>query len=233
MLSVEQLRYDIDNFSYLIYGQRHAMIVDGGAWQEILAFLKSNSLSPLIVANTHGHYDHTCGNDELFKYTKAQFWDFTAGSDDGEIIIDREKVSVWRTPGHTTDSVCFYTGSALISGDTLFNGTIGNCFSGDLKSFYLSIKRIITLPDETVIYAGHDYVKDSLAFARRLEPDNKDIDRLWSFYDSGHVYSTMADERRINPYLRFNEKSIIKLLEKRGLPCATEWERWKSLMSIE
>jgi hydroxyacylglutathione hydrolase len=43
----------------------------------------------------------------------------------------------------------------------------------------------------------------------------------------------MADERRINPYLRFNEEPIVKLLKKKNLPYATEWERWKSLMSIE
>jgi hypothetical protein len=43
----------------------------------------------------------------------------------------------------------------------------------------------------------------------------------------------MADERQINPYLRFNEESIINLLKANNLPCATEWERWESLMSIE
>ena len=233
MLNVEQFRYDADNFGYLIYGKREAIAVDGGAWQEILDFLKSNSLELTIVTNTHGHFDHTSGNDELRKLTKAKFLDFTELPDNKEIPIDGENISVYRTPGHTADSVCFYTGSALISGDTLFNGTIGNCFTGDLKSFFLSIKRLMVLPDETVIYAGHDYIKDSLAFARRLEPGNKDIDGFLNSYDSNQVYSTMADERRINPYLRFNEDPIIKILEKRGLPCATEWERWKSLMSIE
>jgi len=233
MLNVEQFRYDADNFGYLIYGKREAIAVDGGAWQEILDFLKSNSLELTIVTNTHGHFDHTSGNDELRKLTKAKFLDFTELPDNKEIPIDGKNISVHRTPGHTADSVCFYTGKALISGDTLFNGTIGNCFTGDLKSFFLSIKRLMVLPDETVIYAGHDYIKDSLAFARRLEPGNKDIDGFLNSYDSNQVYSTMADERRINPYLRFNEDPIIKILEKRGLPCATEWERWKSLMSIE
>ena len=119
------------------------------------------------------------------------------------------------------------------SGDTLFNGTIGNCFTGDLKSFYLSIKRLMTLPDETIIYAGHDYVRDSLFFARHLEPDNIDIDKFWNSYNSDNVLSTMAEERRINPYFRFNEEPIIKLLQKKGLPHTTEWDRWQSLMSIE
>jgi hydroxyacylglutathione hydrolase len=232
MLNIEQFRYG-DNFSYLIHGERQALVIDGGAWQEILAFLKDNSLKLTIVTNTHRHFDHTSGNDELLRSTKAQFLDFADFSHDSEIPVNGEKVSVLRTPGHTADSVCFYTGFALISGDTLFNGTIGNCFTGDLKSFYHSIKRLMVLPDKTIIYAGHDYVRDSLAFAGHLEPDNKDISNFRNSYDSGYVYSTMADERRINPYLRFNEESIIKLLEKKGLPCATEWERWKSLMSIE
>jgi hydroxyacylglutathione hydrolase len=232
MLSVEQFRYG-DNFSYLIYGRREAIAVDGGASREILDFLSDSSLTLKIVTNTHRHFDHTSGNDELLRFTKAQFLDFTELTAERDIEIDGEKVMVFRTPGHTTDSVCFYTGKALISGDTLFNGTIGNCFSGDWHSFYLSIKRLMSLPEETVIYAGHDYVKDSLAFAVHLEPDNEDIKKFRNFYDSGHVFSTLADERRINPYLRFNEGSIIRLLKKRGLPCATEWERWKSLISIE
>jgi hydroxyacylglutathione hydrolase len=233
MLNVEQIRYDADNFSYLIYGKRQALAIDAGAWEEMLSILERNNLKVEVVANTHQHFDHTSGNDHLLKATNAQFLDFADLSHNGEIQIDGEKIFIYRTPGHTADSVCFHAGNALISGDTLFNGTIGNCFTGDLKSFHLSIKRLMALPDETIIYAGHDYVKDSLAFAKRLEPDNKYIDSFKNSYDFHHVVSTMAEERRINPYLRFNEEPIIKLLKKKNLPCATEWERWKSLMSIE
>ena len=92
----------------------------------------------------------------------------------------------------------------------------------------------MTLPDKTKIYAGHDYIRDSIAFAKHLEPDNnKDIDRFWNSYEPDHVYSTLADERKINPYLRFNEEPIINLLKANNLPHDTEWERWQSLMSIE
>jgi hydroxyacylglutathione hydrolase len=233
MLHVEQFRCGADNFSYLIYGERQAVAVDGVAWQEILAFLKQNKLDLALVTNTHGHFDHTSGNDHLLGRTKAKFFGFAELTDNKKIQIDSENIFVWRTPGHTEDSVCFRAGNFLISGDTLFNGTIGNCFTGDLQSFYLSVKRLMTLPDETIVCAGHDYVHDSLAFAARLEPDNKDIDSFRASYDFSHVYSTMAEERRINPYLRFNEEPIISLLKKRGLPVATEGERWQSLMSIE
>jgi hypothetical protein len=43
----------------------------------------------------------------------------------------------------------------------------------------------------------------------------------------------MAEERKINPYLRFNEEPILKLIKDCGLPHSTEWERWQSLMAIE
>jgi hydroxyacylglutathione hydrolase len=232
MLDIEQFRYG-DNLAYLVYGKTEAMVIDGGAWQEILAFLDSNNLTLKFVTNTHQHYDHTPGNEHLLRKIKAKFLNSTAFADNEEILIDDDTVIVYRTPGHTSDSICFYTGDSLITGDTLFNGTVGNCFSGDQKSFYQSIKRLMALPDDTKIYAGHDYVRDSMAFAKHLEPDNIDIERFRNSYDPDHVYSTLAEERKINPYLRFNEEPIINLLKANNLRHATEWERWDSLMSIE
>jgi hydroxyacylglutathione hydrolase len=232
MLNIEQFRYG-DNLAYLIYGNKEAMAIDGGAWQEILAFLETNNLTLKFVTNTHQHYDHTPGNEYLLRKTKAHFLNPSTLADNQEIIIEGEAVIVYRTPGHTSDSICFHTGNILVTGDTLFNGTVGNCFSGDQKGFYQSIKRLMALPDETKVYAGHNYIRDSLAFARHLEPTNNNIDSFWNSYDPDHVYSTLAEERKINPYLRFNEEPIINLLKANNLPHATEWERWESLMSID
>ena len=91
----------------------------------------------------------------------------------------------------------------------------------------------MSLPLNTVVYAGHDYVHEAMKFATKLEPDNKNIDIFLNNYGSDHIFSTLADEMKINPYLRFNEKGIVGLLKKKNLPCRTEWERWESLMSIE
>jgi hydroxyacylglutathione hydrolase len=115
----------------------------------------------------------------------------------------------------------------------VFNGTIGNCFSGNMKGFFSSLQRLMALPGDTRIFAGHDYIRDSLAFARHLEPQNKDIERFRQTLDPDFLYSTLTEERRINPYLRFNEESIVKRIVKKGLPHKTEWERWNSLMSID
>lgn len=91
----------------------------------------------------------------------------------------------------------------------------------------------MALPGDTLIYAGHDYVRDSVALAEQLEPGNPDIERFRQAYDPGHVYSTLAEEWKVNPYLRFNAPAIIALLKERDLPVATEEERWLSLMSLD
>ena len=139
---------------------------------------------------------------------------------------------MYHTPGHTNDSVTFHFGNILITGDTLFNGKAGRCFSGDLKGFYRSVKLLMDFPGETIIYAGHDYVEEYMEFARGLEPDNTHIDRFLEKYGPAHVYSTLDEEFKINPFLRFNEPRIVSFLKDRGLPVSTEYERWESLMTL-
>jgi hydroxyacylglutathione hydrolase len=69
--------------------------------------------------------------------------------------------------------------------------------------------------------------------ARYLEPENEAIKLFLEKYDPAHVFSTIKEERAINPYLRFNEPSIVSFLKQEGLPAETEIDRWNSLMSIE
>jgi hydroxyacylglutathione hydrolase len=233
MLRIKQFRYAIDNLAYLIYGKIYAMAIDGGAAGQILAFIAENDLKLVYVANTHDHSDHTAGNDKLLNRSSAVLLSPQDRTDDEVIDLECMTIRVMLTPGHTDDSVCFYTGNALITGDTLFNGTIGNCFSGDLKGFYQSIKKLMAMPEDTIIYAGHDYVKASVIYALNLEPYNEDIHEFMARYDKSHVMSTLADEFRINPYLRFNESGIISTLKRRNLPILTDWDRWQSLMSLE
>ncbi|MBN2397685.1 MAG: MBL fold metallo-hydrolase [Deltaproteobacteria bacterium] len=229
---VRQFRYAADNFGYILYTEQSALAIDGGAVQEMCAFIESEGLKLKTVTNTHGHTDHTCGNWKLIDRTGAAFIDNRILRPGQVLELDGEKIEVYHTPGHSEDSVCFRADNAIISGDTLFNGTIGNCFTGDLEEFYRSIKTLLALPDSTIIYAGHDYVRDSLDFARNLEPENEAIGSFLERYNPEHVFSTMKEERAMNPYLRFNAPAIIALLERNGLPVATEFERWNSLMRI-
>jgi hydroxyacylglutathione hydrolase len=233
MLRIQQFRYSADNFAYVIYGDTSAGVVDGGAVEKILAFLADTNLTLQFIAHTHQHADHTVGTGRLKDRTGATVLDNQTLQNRKEIRLEGQKITVLETPGHTADSLCFYFGDVLISGDTLFNGTIGNCFSGDLKGFFSSIKGLMALPAETVIYAGHDYVRDAMAFARSLEPENRAIDQFLEKYDPDRVFSSLQEELQVNPYLKFNDSRIVAVLAKRGLPVDTEYRRWESLMSLE
>lgn len=211
----KQFRYSLDNFSYLIYDQNRAVAIDAGAVDQILDFLKIHNLELQYVINTHSHADHTSGNQALLKCTKAVYLDYQTLCAQKKIILSGSTcINILQTPGHTMDSLTFHADKLLFSGDTLFNGTVGNCFSGDLKSFFKSIQLLLTFPDDTLIYSGHDYVQDAMSAARIFEPDNPDIDNFLKTYQpEGPVYSSLKMEKRINPFLKL-----------------TSYERWEALM---
>ena len=231
MLNIKQFRSG-DNLSYVLYGNSAALAIDGVAAQAVLDFIERQGLILTLIANTHGHFDHTGGNSALLSKSKAKLLGVGELIQKGEFDLEGQNIKVYHTPGHTEDSICFHTGKYLITGDTLFNGTVGNCFTGDLRAFYQSIKKLMVLPRDTIVYAGHDYVNDSWAFAKYLEPENNSFDLYMKRYDPAHVSSKLDDEFLINPYLRFNDEKIIALLKSRGLATDTEWHRWESLMSI-
>ena len=231
-MKITPFRYDADNISYVVSHGKSAAVVDGGAVDAILAHLSRNQLSLKYVINTHAHPDHTKGNQRLLSTTQGQWIEREKLIADGGLFMDGELLEAIPTPGHTMDSVTFHFNGVLITGDTLFNGTVGNCFSGDFESFYRSISRLSRFPDDTLVYAGHDYVGDSMAAARYWEPDNPAIESYLAKYDPNHVVSTMGDERLVNPYLRFNEPGIVAQIRQRGLSAETALDRWISFMKM-
>ena len=231
-MNIKQFRYSSDNLGYLLYAEKSAIAIDGGAVDQIISFAVQNGLKIEYVTNTHSHPDHTMGLKSLIGKSGAVYLDHNTLPAKGFIGLDSEKINIYHTPGHTVDSVTFHAGNFLITGDTLFNGTVGNCFSGDLLAFYHSIVRLISLPKDTIIYAGHDYVEYSMSFARLIEPGNGNINSFLKKYNPEHVFSTLEDELKVNPYVRFNDSEMISVLKARGLPVSTEFERWESIMSL-
>ena len=231
-MDIQQFRYSTDNLGYLIYSTDVGVAIDAGAVEDTLMFAQKNGIDIKYVTNTHSHHDHTSGNEALLKKTNATFIDCQQIKSDQTISLGKEILEVFHTPGHTNDSIVFKADDFLITGDTLFNGTVGNCFSGDFNAFFNSLKRIISLPGNTKIYAGHDYVAESMEIAKNIEKDNLDIEKYMENYNPRLIVSTLEDELKVNPYIRFNAKEMINNLENRNMPASTEFERFKSIMEI-
>jgi hydroxyacylglutathione hydrolase len=230
---IKQFRYSTDNLGYLVFSNTQGLAIDGGNPDDIFDFAKARGIDIKYVTNTHYHQDHTCGNTGLLeKNPKARFIDCRRVRQGQVIALDGEPLEIFLTPGHTENDVCFKADDFLVTGDTLFNGTVGNCFSGDLGRFFTSLKTLMAFPMETKIYAGHDYVQESMKMAASIEEDNTDIEAYLQKYDPRLVVSTLEDELRVNPYLRFNAPSMMADLEKRKMPGTTEEQRFFSIMEI-
>ncbi len=229
---VKQFKYSMDNLGYLIYSNTEGVVIDGGAVEDILSFVQNRNIKIKYITNTHLHHDHTSGNGNLLKKTNARFIDCKKIKSDQELHIDQETLKIFHTPGHTDDCITFQADNFLITGDTLFNGTIGNCFSGDLDAFFKSLKRLISFPKDTKIYCGHDYVMESMQIAQDIEKDNLFIKEYIKKYNSELIVSTLEDELNVNPFLRFNEPGLIKILQQNDILSNTELARFKAIMEI-
>ena len=232
MLRTVQLRYGSDNLGYLICGKSEAAAVDGGAVKEILAFLRSSGLRLSLVLNTHSHSDHTCGNRSLIESTGARHLGCSHLARRGGFELEDARVEVIPTPGHTSDSICFHLEGSLLTGDTLFCGRVGRCFTGDVEGFYRSIMRINSFPANTLILGGHDYVEEYMEFAAMVEPGNSAIAEYLDAYDPENVSASLGVERTVDPFLRLNASAVVKCLLERHLPLDTGLQRFRSLLSL-
>ena len=109
---------------------------------------------------------------------------------------------------------------ALFCGDTLFNAGAGNCHNGGHpEELYETFsQQLAQLPGETLIYPGHDYLINNLAFTLDREPDNTvAADMLGKYQDQdprqAHV-TTLAEERQINTFFRLDSPGIVSRLRE-------------------
>ena len=115
-----------------------AVVIDpGGDVSRIVSELVNRNLTAKYILNTHGHWDHTGGNDELKRITRAPLLIHSADAggmnqgpdgfleEGGEIQFGTYRLKVLHTPGHSPGGVCLYSPGAVFSGDTLFAGSIG------------------------------------------------------------------------------------------------------------
>ena len=214
-----------DNFIYLYrYNQNDSLAVDPSNGSLVLRTLQEHGLSLKTILITHHHWDHIAGTAELKQKTGCK----VIGADrrripgidsvvkDGQILpVGDRKVRVIVTPGHTSTSVCYYMepsagneNGILWTGDTLFVGGCGRLLECDAQSMAESLQRLASLPDDTLVYCGHDYTLENYEFAFGIEPGNQDVkerlDQVRQKLRQGKftVPSSILQERTTNCFLR-------------------------------
>ncbi len=169
---VRQLRVGtMDVFTYIVGCEAtgQALVIDpGGEVERILEEARRERLQIRYILNTHGHWDHTMGNERLKKLTGAALVKHQQepGLEADILLVDEKPFQVgeivfgvFHTPGHTRGGVCLYAEGQLFTGDTLFVGDSGRTDlpGGHRPTLGASIRRLMELPDETIVWPGHDY----------------------------------------------------------------------------
>ncbi|RMD62424.1 MAG: MBL fold metallo-hydrolase [Alphaproteobacteria bacterium] len=196
-------------YTYLLASRRggEALIIDSvlGKVDHYLRLLRELDLRLVKTVDTHVHADHITGMGALRDRTRCiTVMGEQSGVDvvsmrvgDGDRIdIEGLSLTALHTPGHTDDSYCFLMDDRVFTGDTLLiRGTGRTDFqNGDPVAQYHSLfDKLLKLPDETLVYPGHDY--------------------------KGDTVSTIAEERAFNPRLQVRSvEDYVELMNNLDLP---------------
>lgn len=237
MLEIKALSALSDNYIWVI-AQRAAAtvaVVDPGEAVPVQQYLKEQGLRVGAYLITHHHGDHTGGLDTLLREHPApvygpraeaeriaQISEPLAGGDRFNVDCLDSEFEVIDVPGHTLGHIAYFTPGVLLAGDALFRAGCGRVFEGSMAQMQQSLSKLRDLPEATEVYGGHEYTQKNLVFARTVEPNNaaiaavaREIDRLRA-NDQPSLPGTIAEEREINPFLRWDHPDVHAAAEKRA-----------------
>ena len=228
-LTIEQIPVLSDNYVYLVHEPDAEVtgVVDPAVAGPVLDRLRARGWKLDWILSTHHHTDHTGGNLELKKATGCRIVGAKAdaaripGIDLGLVEGDRFRLGeaeaeVFETPGHTSGHISYWfaEAKAVFCGDTLFSLGCGRMFEGTPELMWRSLSKLTRLPDDALVYCGHEYTQSNARFALSVDPDNPalkaraaEVERLRAA-GQPTVPSKLGAERAANPFLRPHDAAI-------------------------
>jgi hydroxyacylglutathione hydrolase len=218
-----------DNYAYLVKSGDFCAVVDPSEAGPVRAALARRGWTPTHILNTHHHLDHCGGNLDL----KQEFGAHVVGPGKDAARIpgidigvdeasgwefDGRKVQVLEVPAHTRGAITFVIDGNAFTGDTLFTLGCGRLFEGDAATMWASLSKLMTLPDDTKIWCGHEYTQSNGKFALSIEPGNAALKARMDTVNAARargeatVPSTLGLEKQTNPFLRPDSGEIRRSL---------------------
>jgi len=227
-----------DNYAYLLVDTttNKAAAVDPYDVPKVQAAAEEAGVQIVANITTHHHYDHSGGN----KAFASAFPDAPVYGGSNQIpaltqlVKDKDEFKVGEgisvrclaTPCHTQDSICYYVTSSssphsggVFTGDTLFVAGCGRFFEGTGEEMHRALTYLGTLPDQTVVYNGHEYTPGNLAFAKSVDGDNAALKRLSQIVEENKIVTcltTIGDEKEWNPFMRLQSAPVQSATGKSG-----------------
>jgi hydroxyacylglutathione hydrolase len=243
-------KFNQDNIGYILHEPitKQLIGVDFGEYEVSSVIVKkiekfTNSTLRMILT-THSHNDH-CGGNKKWKENRGNSVQIYSGfnKDDPVPFSDKhfkdlETISIgdfciacMYTPGHKKSHVCYVITHLndtstkvpfLFSGDLLFIGGCGKVLDGTYEELYDSLKKISYLPNDTLVFCGHEYTLKNLEFIEKFDPDNPIVieKKEWANKmineNQFTVGSRLIEEKLYNPFLRSGDKFYQDLLNEKN-----------------
>ncbi|MBV9118874.1 MAG: hydroxyacylglutathione hydrolase [Acetobacteraceae bacterium] len=212
-----------DNYAWMLRDAASGAvaIVDPADPGPIIAAIERAGGRLDMILLTHHHADHVAGTDAV----RARFNCPVVGAAadahrlprldravrEGDTVqLGTAEARVIDTPGHTRGQINLYfsDGDVLLSGDTLFSLGCGRLIEGTAEEMFASLRKLASLPADTLVCCGHEYTASNARFALTVEPDNaalraraEEVRRLREA-NRPTVPSRLGEEMAANPFLR-------------------------------
>jgi hydroxyacylglutathione hydrolase len=231
-----------DNFAAILRDSASNMVavIDAPEAGPIVKALDEAKWKLTHILVTHKHADHIQGIPELKERYKAKVigpraeasqiptLDIQIGEPD-TVEVGSLRARVFDTPGHTAGHICYWFDKEklLFSADTLFALGCGRPFERPAPVLWESLLKLRKLPDDTVVYCGHEYTLANARFSITVDPGNAALKARLAQIEKARAANkptvpfTLGKDRATNPFLRADEPSVAEAIGMAGADPAT------------